>query len=306
MISALSGFALIGVIVATGWITRRWAGLPENAEAVIGRLVYAVLNPCLLFTGVSGADLHVLFSEPLLISTAACLLTFGSHLLFTRRRDAGTKIMGALAAGYVNANYIGIPIATYILGDAALVVPIIMLQLLIITPVALTLLEIAETGHASWRSTLIAPFRNPMIVAVLIGVVFSVTGLRLPAVIADPITTMGHAAVPVVLIAFGMSLSGRRVLAPGPDRAATIAAVTLKTVGMPAIAYLLAVVLGLGSPRTYAVSVLAALPTAQNVFLYGQRFGSGLVLARDAIFLSTVVCAPAMLMIAFLHTWGLV
>ena len=47
MISALSGFVLIGVIVLVGWAARRWAGLPENAEAVAGRIVYAVLNPCL-------------------------------------------------------------------------------------------------------------------------------------------------------------------------------------------------------------------------------------------------------------------
>jgi predicted permease len=49
------------------------------------------------------------------------------------------------------------------------------------------------------------------------------------------------------------------------------------------------------------VTVLAALPTAQNVFLYGQRFETGLVLARDAIFLSTVLCVPALLLIALLN-----
>lgn len=301
MISALSGFVLIGVIVCAGWAAKRWAGLPENAEAVIGRLVYTVLNPCLLFIGVAGADLGALFSEPLLVSSAAAAGCFALHLLFTRGRTPGARIMGSLAAGYVNANYIGIPIATYVLGDAALVVPIIMLQLLIITPVALALLEIAETGHASWRSTVLAPLRNPMIVGVLLGALFSVTGLRLPTVIADPITTMGHAAVPVVLIAFGMSLSGRRVLAAGPDRTATVAAVLLKIAGMPAIAFVLAVVLGLSHRQTYAVSVLAALPTAQNVFLYGQRFNVGLILARDAIFLSTLLCAPALLLIALLN-----
>ena len=301
MISALSGFVLIGVIVLVGWAARRWAGLPENAEAVAGRIVYVVLNPCLLFTGVAAADLRVLFSEPLLISTAAAGACFALHLLFTRGRGRGVRIMGMLAAGYVNANYIGIPIATYVLGNAALVVPIIMLQLLVITPVALSALEIAETGHASWQGTVLAPLRNPMIVAVLLGAFFSVTGLRLPAVINDPIATMGHAAVPMVLIAFGMSLSGRRVLAAGPDRAATIAAVALKTAGMPAIAFLLAVVLGLSRQEVYAVSVLAALPTAQNVFLYGQRFDVGLVLARDAIFLSTVLCAPVLLLIALLN-----
>lgn len=300
MISALSGFGLIGVIVLVGWAARRWGELPANAETVLGRLVYSVLTPCLLFSGVAAADLHVLLSEPLIVSTGAALLCFGLHVLVVRRRDRGARIVGALAAGYTNANYIGIPVATYVLGDAALVVPIVMLQLLVITPVALTLLEVAATGHASVRTTVTAPLRNPLIVAVMLGVVVAVTGLRLPAVLADPIATIGSAAVPVVLIAFGMSLSGRRVLEAGTDRVATIAAVTLKTVGMPALAYLLAVALGLARDATYAVVVLAALPTAQNIFLYAQRFHTGLVLARDAVFLSTVTCVPVLLLIAVL------
>ena len=302
MISALSGFALIGVIVLVGWAARRWGGLPENAEAVLSRLVYSVLTPCLLFTGVAGADLGVLLSEPLIVSTAAALLCFGLHALISRGRDRGTRILGALAAGYTNANYIGIPVATYVLGDAALVVPVVMLQLLIITPTALTLLEFATTGHASFRATMAAPLRNPLIVAVALGVAAAATGVRLPAVLADPIATIGSAAVPVVLIAYGMSLSGRRVLAPGPDRVATIAAVALKTAGMPAIAFLLAVALGLPRDATYAVTVLAALPTAQNIFLYAQRAQTGLTLVRDAIFLSTIACVPALLLIAVLFT----
>jgi malonate transporter len=300
MISAFSGFALIGVIVLVGWAAGRWAGLSDNAEAVLGRLVYSVMTPCLLFTGVAAADLGALLSEPLIVSTAAAAGCFGLHALLVRGRDRGTRIVGALAAGYTNANYIGIPVATYVLGDAALVVPIVMLQLLIITPVAQALLEVATTGRASVRSTLTAPLRNPLIVAVLLGLVTSVTGLRLPAVLAHPIATIGSAAVPVVLIAFGMSLSGRPVLAAGPDRVATIAAVALKTVGMPALAFLLAVAFGLTHAATYAVTVLAALPTAQNIFLYAQRFRTGLTVARDAVFLSTVVCVPVLLLIAVL------
>jgi len=302
MISALSGFALIGVIVLAGWATGRWGGLPDNTEAVLGRLVYSVMTPCLLFTGVAAAHLRVLLSEPLIVSTAAAVGCFGLHVLIVRGRDRGTRIVGALAAGYTNANYIGIPVATYVLGDAALVVPIVMLQLLIITPIALTLLEFATTGHASIRSTVTAPLRNPLIVAVLLGLVSSVTGLRLPAVLAHPIATIGSAAVPVVLIAFGMSLSGRRVLAAGTDRVATVAAVALKTAGMPAIAFLLAVALRLTRDATYAVTVLAALPTAQNIFLYAQRFQTGLTLVRDAIFLSTIVCVPVLLLIAVLFS----
>ena len=300
MVSAFSGFALIGVIVLVGWAVRRWSGLPADAEGVLGRLVYSVLAPCLLFTGVAKADLRVLFSEPLLISTAAALACFALFVVLIRGRDRGTTIMGALASGYTNANYIGLPVATYVLGNAALVVPIIILQLLVITPVALTLLEIATTGHASWRTVLTTPLRNPLILAVVLGAVVALTGWPVPAVLWNPISVIGQAAVPVVLIAFGMSLSGRGVLTPGSDRTATITAVALKTAGMPLIAFLMARAVGLSPESTFAVTALAALPTAQNVFLYGQRFNAGPVLIRDAIFLSTLTCVPALLLITFL------
>jgi malonate transporter and related proteins len=302
MIAAFSGFALIGAIVGVGWIVGRWGALPAGTEAAVGRLVYTVLAPCLLFTLVAGADLHVLFSEPLLISTAAAVLCFGLYALIFRRRDAGTRILGALSGGYVNANYIGIPVATYVLGDATLVVPIVIVQLLIITPIALGLLEVVTTGHASWRSALLSPLRNPLIVAVASGALIAVTGLPLPSVVLDPLTTIGQATVPMVLIAFGMSLSGQRVLAAGPDRLPTIVAVGLKTVGMPAVAFLLATALRMPTQEVYAVTVLAGLPTAQNVFLYGQRFQTGLILVRDAILLSTAACVPALLLIAYLFT----
>lgn len=302
MAQALSGFTLIGVIVLVGWVAGRWAGLPEGAEAVLGRVVYLIMTPCLLFTGAAAADLGVLLREPLIVSTAAAVLCLGLHALLVRGRDPGTRIVGALAAGYTNANYIGIPVAAYVLGDATLVVPVVMVQLLVITPIALVLLQRATAGQVSPRATVTATLRNPLIVAVALGATSAATGLRLPGVIADPVATIGSAAVPVVLIAFGMSLSGRRVLAPGSDRAATVVAVLLKTTVMPALAFLLAVATGLSRDATYAVTVLAALPTAQNIFLYAQRFGAGLTVARDAIFLSTVACVPVLLLIALLFT----
>ena len=304
MIPALSGFAVIAVIVAVGWVAGRWARLPAETGAVAGRLAYTVLSPCLLFTGAAAADPRALFTAPLLVSAGAATLCFGLHALVTRRRDPGTRIVGALAAGYTNATFVGIPVAAYVLRDAALVVPVVLLQLLVFTPLALTALQVVTTGHSSWRTSLAAPLRSPLTVAVGLGVLLSVTGLRLPSVLAEPIDAIGQAAVPVVLLVFGMSLTGRRVLAPGPDRRPVVLAVVLKTAVMPAAALLLASALRLPPAQTYAVTVLAALPAAQNVFLYAQSFGTALLLARDAVFLSTLTCVPALLLIAVLHGAG--
>ncbi|WP_229074615.1 AEC family transporter [Actinoplanes sp. DH11] len=299
MIDALAGFLLLAVIVAIGWALRRWAGLPENAEAVLGRVAYTALAPCLLFEGTAEADLGLLVSGPLLVSTLAAVVCFTIVGLLLLRRDRGTRILGALSGGYTNANYIGIPVATYVLGDASLVVPIVFLQLLVITPLALVLLE-TTAGRPTLRSVLLGPAANPLVVAVTLGAFVNLSGVRPPAALMDPISTVAQAAVPVVLIAFGMSLSGRRVLAPGPERLPTIAAVTCKLLVMPVVAFLLALAFGLSREAAYTVTILAALPAAQNLYLYAQRAGAAQVLVRDAIFLSTVGCLPVMLAVTLL------
>lgn len=300
MINALTGFLLLAVIVLIGWALRRWGGLPDDTEAVLGRVTYLALAPCLLFEGTVEADLGRLAGAPLLVSAGAAVVCFAVFAVLFLRRDRSTRILGALTGGYTNANYIGIPIATHILGDASLVVPIVLLQLLIVTPLALTLLDVTAAGTVSWRGVLFGPLSNPLVVAVTAGALINLIGVRIPQALAEPVTTVGQAAVPVVLIAFGMSLSGRHVLAPGPDRLPTVVAVLLKTAGMPLVAFLMAWALSLSRDAVYAVTILAALPAAQNLYLYAQRAGTGLVLVRDAIFLSTVCCLPVMLVVTLL------
>ena len=66
--------------------------------------------------------------------------------------------------------------------------------------------------------------------------------------------------------------------------------VALKVVGQPLVAFLIArFVVGLEPADVFAVTVIAALPTAQNVFTHAVRYNQGVVLARDSIFLSTVL-----------------
>jgi len=105
----------------------------------------------------------------------------------------------------------------------------------------------------------------------------------------------------VLLVNFGMSLSGSRLLAPGTGRRDVVLATLLKVLAMPAIAYLIAHYgFGMNGHELFAIVVLAALPTAQNVFNYAQRYERGVVIARDSILLTTVLCIPVLVLIAFL------
>jgi predicted permease len=50
------------------------------------------------------------------------------------------------------------------------------------------------------------------------------------------------------------------------------------------------------------VTLFAALPTAQNIFIHAVRYDRPVVLVRDAIFLTTVLSVPTLLLIAALLT----
>jgi malonate transporter len=304
MSGVVIGFAIIGAVILVGYIVGRTAVLGEHAPHVLSRIVFFVLSPCLLFTVLADADVHTLFSSMLAVSAIAavlsCLLFAGIALLVFRRGIPET-VIGSLASGYVNANNIGIPVAVYVLGDTAYSAPVILLQLLVLAPIGLTLLDVTTSGSTSLRRVLAQPLTNPLIIGSALGVVVSVTGVELPPAVLEPFRIIGAAAVPLVLIAFGMSLHGQRLLAPGSGRRDILLASAIKLAVMPVLAWVLGdLVFGLDDEHVFAVVVLAGLPTAQNIFVFAQRYNRGVTLARDTVLITTVAAAPVLVLVALL------
>lgn len=75
----------------------------------------------------------------------------------------------------------------------------------------------------------------------------------------------------------------------------------LKVIAQPVAAFLVArYALDLSAGEVFAGTVMAALPTAQNVFVYAVRYDRGVTLARESIFVTTMASAPTILIIAAL------
>jgi malonate transporter len=302
MSGVLVGFAIIGAVILIGYIVGRTRVLGEHAPHVISRIVFFVLSPCLLFTVLADADVHTLFSSMLAVSAIAavlsCLLFAGIALLVFRRSIPET-VIGSLASGYVNANNIGIPVAVYVLGNTAYSAPVILLQLLVLAPIGLTILDVTTSGTTSLGRVLSQPLKNPLIIGSALGVLVSVTGLEVPAAVMEPFRIVGAAAVPLVLIAFGISLHGQRLLAPGSGRRDILLASAIKLAVMPVLAWLFGRFLfHLDGDHLFAAVVLAGLPTAQNIFVFAQRYQRGVALARDAVLLTTVGAVPLLVLVA--------
>ena len=300
----LIGFAIIVAVIGVGYLIGRFDLLGPSAQRVLSRLAFFVLSPALLFTVLAEADVRHLFSALLPISAIAAAVDIVAFLVISLliwRRPLPDATIGALASGYVNANNIGLPVSVYVLGDASSSAPVILLQLIVLAPIALTVLDVSTSGKFSIGRVLLQPVRNPLIVGSLLGVIVAVTHLHIPAPVLAPFQLIGGAAVPVILLGFGMSLHGSRVLAPGSDRKDVLLASILKLAVMPVVAWLLGhFVWHLGGHQLFVVVVLAALPTAQNVFNYAQRYGVATVLARDTVLITTALSIVVLVIVAAL------
>ncbi|MCU1550307.1 MAG: hypothetical protein JWR36_867 [Glaciihabitans sp.] len=304
MVGVLTGFAIIGVVILIGYVVGRMGILGDSARFVLSRIVFFVLSPCLLFTVLSEADVHQLFSRLLAVSAIAAFVAVTLFLvvaLVVWRRPLAEATVGAAASGYVNANNIGLPVAVYVLGSAAYPAPVILLQLLVLAPIVLTVLDITTSGKASIGRILLQPVRNPLIIASALGVIVAVTGVKLPQPVLEPFSLIGAAAVPVVLLSFGMSLHGQRILGAGSNRRDVVVATAIKLLVMPVVAWAAGeFIFGLQGKALFVVVALAALPTAQNVLNYAQRYDRGEILARDTVLITTIGSIPVLVVAAAL------
>ena len=357
MADVVAGLAVFGAVIAVGWLLVRTRAVPADADGVLTRVCFFAATPALLVTTLSRADLTAVLSRSTAVAVVAELAAIVSawclHRLVLRRPTAEATI-GALASGYVNAANLGIPVAVLVLGDAATIAPILLLQLLVLTPATFTVLDaVTRRGNPSRLATLTVPLRNPLLWGVVAGTAANLGGVDLKewggGYPAQGLEMLGRVAVPLMMLALGMSLAGapRPLRNPGPEEASPSLqgspaaeagseahavdtagvrlprveeesargvrstsqrgedrrsglwlAVGWKLAVMPGLAVVVGLAAGLSGAQLLTPVVTAALPTAQNVFMYASRYGAAKDLARDAVLLTTAGFVPVVLLAA--------
>ena len=227
----VSGLAVFAVVIAVGWVLVRFGAVPAGSDTVLTGVCFYAATPALMVTTIGGADLATVVSRATLAGLLAETLGIVSAWLVHRlalRRSVAESTIGALAAGYVNAANLGIPVLIVLLGDATAIAPILLLQLLVISPAAFAVLDVstargAGPGPAVWT----APLRNPLLLGVVAGLVVNLTGWDAGAaaggLVANSLSTLGALAVTLMMLSLGMSLAAS---SPRVTRRLTVARVT--------------------------------------------------------------------------------
>jgi hypothetical protein len=135
--------------------------------------------------------------------------------------------------------------------------------------------------------------KTPTLVASIGGIAVAACGFRIPAVVMEPLTRLSEVAVPAALLAFGLSLAGGARFPRRGSRGEVAAICALKLVMMPLLTYAVGrYVADLPASELIPVTVLAALPTAQNVYAVASAYQASESLARETGLITTIVSLP--------------
>lgn len=296
-------------LIALGWAAGAARYLPASAGEGITSFAVAVALPLLLFRTMALADFAGAAPWALWgVYFAAVAAAWGmGHLLMTKifggARQLG--VVGGVSSAFSNLLLVGIPLVQGVFGPAGFAT----LSLLLAVHLPLMLLASillfqffgapGETAgvRAAARQFLRKVAAHPLVVGIVAGLVWRVTGLPLPQLAGRLVDALSGVASPLALFAVGLNLSGfgiRGQLAPAFALSVT------KLVVMPAAALGLALLLDLPPAVAKVAVVAAALPAGVNTYLIASQFGTGQAIASSVM---TITTAAA---IATVSAWLLI
>lgn len=286
----------IFVVILVGLVIQRRNFFPPEFSGPANRLVYYVAIPAMIFGSVAKSDFSTWFS-PLtigipLISAATIYLTAGlvHRYLDVEPDQVGTFIQ---SAGHGNIGYMGLAVATYHLGDIGLahasVIGGFLMILQNILSVAALSVHASGTAARSARFSVVGRIMgNPVILAVLAGMVFSIGHFTLPVMLQRSLKIISDLALPMALLLIGGSLSFEQVRKYGK---VSLCTTVLKLLGLPAVGFALFRLFGITGNAMTAAIILMGCPTATITYVMSKQMHGDFCLATASITLSTLASA---------------
>jgi len=191
-----------------------------------------------------------------------------------------------------NTGFVALPVLQAIYGPRAVLPAAIatVFVAVVMFPLAVILLELGQRdAHGSRTPAMVTAKHvvlNPMVISTVIGMLWSVFGLRMPAPVTAYFGILADALTPCALFAIGLGLSIDGLRA-NIGKASLLSAV--KLVFMPLVVYGLSLSLGLDPLYTIAAVICAAVPTAKTVYILAGEYHCEEMMVASTVSMTTLV-----------------
>lgn len=298
----LNAILPVFLIIVLGVAIRRYGWLPEAFFPAIEKFSYNICFPALLFAGTARLSFRSDEVGQLALATLlpTALILAATLLALLPARALPDPARSSVVQGAVRPNtYFGIAVSALFFDQHT--ASLVMLALALCLPAV----NVVSVIALSWWSGVPTDFgriartlaSNPIILSTLAGVLWSLSGLPLPAPLFNTLDILGRAALCLGLICVGsglvFALHGLRPLTLGLTS-------LLKLLLMPLAAAKLCLMLALPAPVALAACFYCALPTAPNAYIMARQMGGDTRLMAALITLQTLLAA---ITVPLSHQW---
>ena len=288
----LSIVAPVFLIVFAGYFLKKGKLIDEHFNRTASRVVFRVTLPCLVFEKIATTHFTEVFNVKQMVFANVGVITmvvvawFIVPLLTRDGRSQGAFIQGSFRS---NFSIIGFALINNAFGpdalaQAAILLAFIMPLLNILAVIVLTV-PLHKGSNTPVTKIIYDVITNPLIIAVLVSLPFSLLGTTFHPVISRTIGYLAQLTLPLALLAIGGSLSFHRVR---HNAGLVLAAAANKIVLMPLLFTWIAIELGFRGLDLGVLFFLFGCPTAIVSYIMADAMGSNSELAGDIILFTTM------------------
>lgn len=283
------------IMISLGYIFKRINLINENFISTANKFVYMAAITAYLFRSTARTDFHEIMDlKFIFFIVAATSFSFlavwiGAEFLFKNKAVIGTFVQGSFRGNFA---FIGIPMVISILGseDAAKTSLVVMFVVPIYNILSVFILSVRSSKKKKLKikRILIDVLKNPLIISIMSGIVFSLLNIKIPYLLDKPLESLGTISTPLALIVIGGSFSFRSA---GTKLKPAVLAALLKTTIIPSLVIFFAVLSGFTGGDIIIIFVMAAAPTAISSYILSVIMDGDSDLAASIVIFSTIITA---------------
>ena len=288
-------FPVFGVMVL-GFLLRRRGFLTQGFCQTGNRLVFNLCLPAMLLRqiasmgGVRASDGSFLLYAFAATLAGVLAVWLPAHFFMKNKTQVGAFAQGAFRG---NTALLGAALLQSICGSQAYAPLIILAAVPVYNVLSVVVLSLEAGGggtldRARVLGALKQVARNPILLGILAGMPFALTGRSIPLPADKVLSMLGGLASPLSLLVIG---AGFRWQAALEKRRTTLLAALVKLVLLPAAALPPAAALGFRGEALVALLVMSGTPSAVSSYIMAENMGNDGVLANGIVAVTTLLSA---------------
>lgn len=317
-IYSLNATIPIFLVMVIGGLIKKWGIIDDNFVNKANKYVFNVALPFLLFKDIADSDIRsqfdIRFVLYCMIVTTVCFVGIWilTEIFMKDDSQKGSFVQGAFRG---SAAILGIAFIRNMY-DSSGMAPLMIVSAVplynIFSVVVLTFKAHPENGELAataseknsekWKEKVAEPkksggnikksivniAKNPIIIGILLGIPFSVLGVKFPPIIDKTVSSIAQTATPIALIAIGAGFEGRKAVKKIKP---TVICTFIKLIGQAALFLPLAVAMGFRNQELMAILIMLASPSTVSGYIMAKNMHNDGVLASSIIVLTTMLSA---------------